>query len=451
MNRKNILISILIFVCCLLTACGDERKVEVVYNICSEAYRCDSAATGILANPVHFYMPENHNDMIITFVTTETFGFASNMSDALAGFSPTFGEQYTINTEVFDLVSLAMTATEIGLDVAVLQYSDKEDNIIRDIAEYISGYQAGYYYYSAYNNQNEILFEGQLPYGRTTLSLSKNVERVDIYSYVGTSPDKYFPNGTIPGTVAYEGATEIDADENSIDVSNIVRYEDLNIFDKAKEIGYEIYEMESYNGHTISFVLNDSTSILVSDKKMAETNIFLYGHPMKTDKDMYVSFLGAYYSDKKTDTRDANGKWVFSNKHKKELINLLEDYKTNGVMAFSNFYSDGSSYLDGEIKELVDSLGLIVKVATSSNLEMEYNFYFFDANGKLAWFSATYSEADIRPNEKAYSFNGWNNGNIIGIAFGRHQFKIDYVDQNNKLNVEQERLEQLKNFFIGKD
>ncbi len=147
MNKKYILISILIFVCCLLVACGDERKVEVVYDISSKAYRCDSAGTGILANPVHFYMPENHNDMIITFVTTETFGFASNMSDALAGFSPTFGEEYTINTEVFDLLSLAMTATEMGLDVAVLQYSDKDDNIIRDIAEYISGYQAGYYYY----------------------------------------------------------------------------------------------------------------------------------------------------------------------------------------------------------------------------------------------------------------------------------------------------------------
>ena len=290
-----------------------------------------------------------------------------------------------------------------------------------------------------------------MPYGRTTLSLSKNVERVDIYSYVGTSPDKYFPNGTVPGTVAYEGAVEIDVDKNSIDVSDIVKYEDLNVFDKAREIGYEIYEMESYNGYMISFVLNDSTSILVSDKKMAGTNIFLYGNPMKTDKDMYISFLGTYYSDKETDTRDANGHWAFSDRHKKELINLLDNYKTNGVMAFSNFYSDGISYLDGELKELVDNLGLTVRVAKSSNFEMEYNFYFFDTKGKLAWFTATYSEADIRPDERAYSFNGWDNGNIIGIAFGRHQFKIDYVDQNNKLNIEQERYEQLKKFFVSED
>lgn len=447
MNKKYILLSILVFVCCLLAACGDERNVRVEYNISSKAYRCDSVATGILASPVHFYMPENHNEMIISFVTTETFGFASNMSDALIGISPAFGEEYTINTELFDLGSLAMTAIEVGLDVAVLQYSDKDDNVIRDIAEYISGYQAGYYYCSAYNDQNEVLFEGVLPNGRTTLSLSKNVDRVDIYSYVGTSPDKYFPNGTVPGTVAYEGAYEINIDETSIDVCDVIKYEELDIFDRAKDIGYEVYELEVNNLYMISFVLNDATSILVSDKEIEGTNIFLYSHPIKSNKNAYIPFLGTCYSDKEIDMRDSDGHWVFSNKHKKELINLLDNYKMNGIIAFSNFYSDGSSYLDGELKELVDELGLIVKVTKSSDFEMEYNFYFFGTNGKLAWFPATYSEADIRPSERAFSFNGWNNGEISGVAIGRHEFKIDYVDQNNKLNIEPERLEQLKKFF----
>lgn len=251
----------------------------------------------------------------------------------------------------------------------------------------------------------------------------------------------------MPGTVAHEGAHEINVDEDIIDVCNIVKYEDLNIFDTAKEIGYEVYELNFNNIYFISFVLNDSTSILISDKKIEGTNILLYSNPIKSDKDAYMNFLGTYYSDNDIDIRDSNGHWIFSNKHKKELINLLNDYKTNGIIAFSNFYSDGNSYLDGELKELVDDLGLIVKVTMSSNFEMEYNFYFFDTNGKLAWFPATYSEADIRPSDRAFSFNGWNNGETLGMALGRHEFKIDYVDQNNKLNIEQERFEQLKNFF----
>ena len=73
-QNVKILVSLLaLFV--LLCGCEEDRRVNVEYNICSRLYRCDSEYMDPLATPVCFVMPDRHRDMIITFHTTEVFGF----------------------------------------------------------------------------------------------------------------------------------------------------------------------------------------------------------------------------------------------------------------------------------------------------------------------------------------------------------------------------------------
>lgn len=452
MKRKKTSFAIML-ICILsilfLPGCGNDRNVKVKYNICSEEYNCDSKAMGEAATPVHFYMPKDHGAIIITFVTSETFGFTSDMSDALTDFPKPFGEIYTVNTEIMDLVLMAMSSIEVGMDVAIMQYSiNDRNNIMRVTAEDISGYQAGHYYYTVYDSQNNVLFDGLMPEGKTTLALSDNVDHIDIYSYIGSEFNDYFPNGTIPGTVAYENAYEIDSSNKDIDIDDIVKYEDLNIFEKAKELGYDVAEIEEPSYYfAVSFVLDKSTSICVYDRKLSKSNISLFSNGSDT------SYLSAVYNDKMSDTRDSDGHWNFSDKHKKELIHLLSEYKSKGIIAFSNLYSDANGYLDGELKTVVEDLGLVVRYQKYElNDRQMYNFYFFDNNGRSAWFPAVYSEGDFRPNEQAYTLNKWENGEgdaTYAYFSFQYDFAIDYVDKDHILNTEPERNRQIYDFFSG--
>lgn len=153
-------------------------------------------------------MPKNHGNMVITFVTSEVYGFAASYSDALAtnAFLQPYGAEYTDST-LFDAADLALSAATVGIEVVPLYYTDKND-ILLNLAKQITGYQAGHYYLIAKDYDDKTVLKGLIPEGKATLYLSNNIKDIIIYSEVIAGPNDYLKSKT-PGYVAYENAYEI--------------------------------------------------------------------------------------------------------------------------------------------------------------------------------------------------------------------------------------------------
>ena len=200
---QGIMLIIMLFT---LSACSSNRTVTVSYDVSSKSYRCDSAVMGDASTPVHFILPNNHEDMVITFITSEVFGFTQSYSDAIATnqFLQPFGELYTASS-IPDSLDLATELLSTGIKAAVMYYTD-ENGIGMTLAQNITGYQAGIYYITVLDNDNNELLSGQIPVGKTEMFLSKSAKLVDIYSYVEPGLNSFFKAKPVPGSVAYENA-----------------------------------------------------------------------------------------------------------------------------------------------------------------------------------------------------------------------------------------------------
>lgn len=236
-GRYGVMLFLWIFTIAL-TACSSDRTVNVSYNVSSKAYRCDSVSVGVAANPVHFVLPKDHGDMIITFITSKVFGFTQSYSDAIATnqFLSPFGETYTYSA-VSDTLDMAVVLSDLGTEAAVLYYTD--DNDVRmSLAKSVTGYQAGVYYISILDKDNNEIMSGQLPEGKSVLFLSESAKTVNIYSYVNPGFNNFFSTDPIPGTVAYENAYEIGKSTSYSDTKNVIEQnEEFSIIGSWKSVG----------------------------------------------------------------------------------------------------------------------------------------------------------------------------------------------------------------------
>ncbi len=210
MKRISLLSLMLITLAVFLCGC-ERRMVNVEYLISSKQYQCDPTS-------VDFVMPENHRDMVITFVTSEVYGFATSYSDALAtnAFLQPYGAEYT-DSSLFDAADLALSAASVGIEAVALYYTD-ENGLLLNLAKQITGYQAGHYHLIAMDYDDKIILRGLIPEGKVTLYLSDNIKDIIIYSEVLAGPNAYIKAKT-PGYVAYENAYEI-SDNASIKAPN---------------------------------------------------------------------------------------------------------------------------------------------------------------------------------------------------------------------------------------
>ena len=213
---KLILVIVSVIIMMLsVCSCSINRTVNVKYGVCSKSYNCDSEGMHELSNPVHFVLPKNHKTMTVEFHTTETFGFVGDITDAKY-YIPAYGKKYSTNLDTIDLSSMALDAINSGLDVAIAYYdAEKSDGVVRRVAEIISGYKSGNYYFDVYDQDGNNIKTGMLPVGTTTMILSSKVQRVDIYSYLDVGEHEYKKAEYKKGTVAYENASEVGDLENN--------------------------------------------------------------------------------------------------------------------------------------------------------------------------------------------------------------------------------------------
>jgi hypothetical protein len=249
----------------------------------------------------------------------------------------------------------------------------------------------------------------------------------------------------------YESASRVttnDTTSSSQNTTNYSAYENVDIFSEAKNMGYTVeerrvtdlpdysyYVLFGYNGHTIA----------VSGKKESYgLAIFFYENaPDELNLEMGVfAVIGVPYSDNTSDFRNGEGHWTFSALHKKELLDLLRAYADEGIFAFRNQLK--STTLN-DFKELADMYNLDIRY---NKLGDAYNYYFFSPSGKLAYFYATYSEADFPPNEKASRLQKWTDADGQDIGVGNNNFGCEIVRGSvTELETTPERIEQLREFF----
>ena len=241
-NNKNNCVGMkgvaLLFLMFTLTACSSNRTVDVSYNMCSKYYRCDSASIGAAATPVHFVLPENHGDMVITFITSPVFGFTESYSAAIATnqFLQPYGEMYA-DTSIPDALDLAVGLASTDIKATAMYYTDEND-VFMSLAQSISGYQAGVYFISVLDDNNDRILTGQLPAGKTVMFLSESVKSIDIYSHIDSGLNNFFKADPVPGTVAYENAYEINESSYQSNSGKVVdKDDDFSIIGTWKSVG----------------------------------------------------------------------------------------------------------------------------------------------------------------------------------------------------------------------
>lgn len=240
------------------------------------------------------------------------------------------------------------------------------------------------------------------------------------------------------------------------------QYENMNMYDLARDMGYEVEELainRYNNNYCLSFAYGGNVSFLLLPLSNDEADdIFFYGEKMTEQRlsAFVTSFFMTSFEDGSHVSRDQDGHWLFTGEQKKELCRLLSGFKNNGPSSLLNRLTVlDENKLTTEMRQLSEAAGL--KFAYRK-LKQKINnrdvYMIMTSNGdKVAYFWAIYSNADFRPSEDSTELGTYADGKydasspIFVRTFSKYHYPTDYINGSGDLVSDHGRVVELGEFY----
>lgn len=255
---KRLGFTFLIIIVVLFTSgCTEKKVIDVQYGVCPiEQYPCTSQS-------VTFRLPEGHDAVQITLVTSKAGAFVKNMGDAMIGMPKSFG-LYTNNS--FTANALEILSSGIDVIATVVQ---KDEQVYIDystiIAQAVSGFRPAIYHCRFLEKDGSLVYEDTMPIGSTTFVVSSKVQFLEITARVEINGIEY-TDGKTEGFVRYDNAYEIRESDTPLVPNSGVR-PSLEVQDQL---------VQNANSDIQPLNTNDDTSIdnQIQDKASSSANEF---------------------------------------------------------------------------------------------------------------------------------------------------------------------------------